>query len=59
MPPRERYTVEAIFPAPRDGNWFFFLDLCQEEGEADLHIDGELERIGEDRYVARLESIAS
>jgi hypothetical protein len=34
MPPREHYTVEAISPAPR---------------KADLRIDGELERIGEDR----------
>ena len=59
MPPREHYTVEAISPAPREGNWFFFLDLWDEEGEADLHIDGELEQIGEDRYVARLDLIAS
>jgi hypothetical protein len=59
MPPREHYTVEAISPASREGNWFFFLDLWDKEGEADMHIDGELKRIGKDRYVAMLDLIAA
>jgi hypothetical protein len=55
MPPREHYTVEAISPASSEGNWFFLLDLWDEEGEADTHLDGELKRIGKDRNVARLD----
>ena len=59
MPPREHYTVEAITPASRrPGGLFFFLDLWDEEGEADMHIDGELESVGNDSFIATLDDTA-
>jgi hypothetical protein len=58
LPPPEHYTVEAISESPRDGQWFFFLDLWDEEGEADLHIDGKLDQAGDDRFLATLDDIA-
>ncbi len=58
MPPPEHYTVEAITDSPRDHVWFFFLDLWDEEGEADMHIDGELEQVADDRFLATLDDVA-
>ena len=59
MPPREHYTVEAIEgTSRRPGGFFYFLDLWDEEGEADMHIDGELESVGDGRFIATLDDIA-
>ena len=58
MPPSEHYTVEAITHSPREGEWFFFLDLWDEEGEADMHMAGSLRLVDEDRYLATLDDIA-
>lgn len=58
MPPPEHYTVEAITDSPGDDEWFFFLDLWDEEGEADMHIDGKLEQVGDDSFLATLDDIA-
>ena len=60
MPPREHYTVEAITDAriPGERVSFFFLDLWDEEGEADLHVEGELEQVDGDRFLATLADVA-
>ena len=34
------------------------LDLWDEEGEADMHIDGELESVGNDSFIATLDDTA-
>jgi hypothetical protein len=49
LPPREHYRIEAISRSddPGDTGWSYFLDLWDEHGAAQLHIEGELEESGE------------
>jgi hypothetical protein len=49
LPPREHYVVEAIAKSDESGDtgWSYFLDLWDEHGAAQLHIEGELEESGE------------
>jgi hypothetical protein len=58
LPPRQVYRVEAISKSddPDDPGWAYFLDLWTETGPARLHIEGELEEVGE-RFVATLNDI--
>jgi hypothetical protein len=49
LPPREHYVEEAIAKSEDSGDtgWSYFLDLWQDDGVAQLHIEGELEESGE------------
>ncbi len=59
LPPREIYGVEALTKSddPDAPGWAFFLDLWTETGPARLHIEGELEESGDDRFTATLDDI--
>jgi hypothetical protein len=58
LPPREIYQVEAITKSdePDLPGWAYFLDLWTETGPARLHIEGELEKSGE-QFTATLDDI--
>ena len=49
LPPREHYVLDALAQDEEHGEtgWSYFLDLWDEHGAAQLHIEGELEESGE------------
>ena len=59
FPPRGVYRVEAIAKSddPVVRGWSYFLDLWTETGPARLHIEGELEESGDERFTATLTDI--
>lgn len=62
LPPRSHYGVEALAKSddPGDTGWSYFLDLWQEDGLAQLHIEGELAQSQShgDRFTSTLHDIS-
>jgi hypothetical protein len=61
LPPREHYRIEAISRSDDSGDtgWSYFLDLWQDDGLAQLHIEGELAQSqSEERYTTTLHDVA-